>query len=137
METPACFKGATGRCIQQHGACMHGLCIDLCQQLSPSCSKMHLPSAELGTCSCIASSLQVYFSKNFATSLLAIKDGHVRARLLHQLQSLANGTWPTHLRTHNAGACVGACVRARACACRRAHACACYVCMQAVFGAAC
>lgn len=46
--------------------------------------------------------MQVYFSRDFANSLVRLPDGHLRARVLRQLHSLARGSWPVRLWPHNA-----------------------------------
>lgn len=44
----------------------------------------------------------MYFSRAFADSLVQLPDGHLRAKVLHQLHRLAKGMWPPILRPHNA-----------------------------------
>lgn len=46
--------------------------------------------------------MQVYFSRDFADSLVQLPDTHMRAKVLQQLHRLAKGMWPPILRRHNA-----------------------------------
>jgi len=46
--------------------------------------------------------VQVYFSRDFAASLVRLPSGNLRARVLRQLHSLARGSWPARLLPHNA-----------------------------------